>query len=339
MSTSDASPTVEASSTNPYQLRSLLRRPGTRLMLRRLGSAIPLLLGVSALVFILISAAPGNAARAVLGRDATEEAYRRLEESLGLDLPLYQQYARWLVHALKGDLGNSIYTGVPVTQSLNDRIGVTASLISCTIVVTLIVGVGIGIIGAVRGGLLASVLDRFALAGFAIPPFWLGALLVSWFAVQIQLLPATGYIPLGTSPVRWCESIALPVAALSLGGIALLAKHTRDAMLDSFSSEYVKSARANGVPRKSIIYKHALRNAGIRITTVTSNHIIGLLGSTVVIEKVFGLPGIGSLAVDAAGQQDLPVIEGVVIYFTLIVIAVSALTDIAYQIMGPGVSE
>lgn len=305
--------------------------------LRRLGFALPLLLMISALVFILVSIAPGDAAREILGTQATPEAYESLRDQMGLNLPLYHQYFRWLINAVSGDFGSSIYTGVPVSQSINGRVGVTLSLIICTVLVTLVVGVALGVLGAARGGAVARFLDRLGLAGFAIPSFWLGALMISWFAVSLPIFPAIGYVPLSTSVSRWAMSLILPVFVLSIGGIATLAKQTRDAMLDALGSEFVKVARANGVPMRSIIFRHALKNAGIRVTTVTSVHIIGLLGSTVVVETVFGLPGIGSLAVRASGVQDLPVVEGVVVYFTLIVVIINFLTDLTYRLLNPKV--
>jgi len=299
--------------------------------------AVPLLFIVSALSFVLVSLTPGDAARAILGLNAPAGAYERLRHALGLDRPLWEQYWEWLRNALHGDLGNSLVTSEPVTHAIDARLPVTLSLIIGALVVTLVLGVGIGVFSAVRGGVAGRVVDAFALIGFALPSFWVGATLIAIFAVDLGWLPATGYVPLTESPADWLRSLILPVVALALVSVAFVAKQTREAMLDALSSEYVRMARASGVSSTSLIFRHALKNAGARVLTVLGLLFVGLLGGTVFVESVFALPGLGGLAVTASLQHDLPVIQGIVVYFTLIVVVVNLLIDLAYTWVNPKV--
>lgn len=304
---------------------------------RRLIWAPVLLLVVTALSFVLVSLTPGDAARQILGVDATPESYANLRAQLGLDLPLYEQYGNWLTRLFTGDLGTSLFSGESVTALLNQRLPVTLSLVAGAILVSLVVGVGIGVLSAVRGGSLGRAVDVLALVGFAVPAFWLGALLISWFAVDLEWFPATGYVALDESPIDWLKSILLPVIALSVSGVAAIAKQTREAMLDALGSEYIRVAHANGIAPGSIYLQHALKNAGIRVITVTGVQAVSLLGGTVVIENVFALPGLGSLAVNATLQHDIPVIQGVIVYFTVMVIVVNLVIDLAYGWINPRV--
>jgi peptide/nickel transport system permease protein len=193
------------------------------------------------------------------------------------------------------------------------------------------------VISAVYGGVLGRAIDVFALVGFALPAFWVGAELIALFAVRWKLLPATGYVPVTQSVTGWLRSIALPIAALALGGIAAVAKQTREAMLDTLSSEYVRMARANGIGPCSIILRHALKNASVRALTVLGVQAVVLLGGTVLIENVFALPGLGSLVVSAATGHDLPVVQGVAIYFTGLVVVINLTIDLAYTALNPKV--
>jgi peptide/nickel transport system permease protein len=298
---------------------------------------VPLLFIVSALTFVLVSLTPGDPAREILGTQGTPEQYANLHRELGLDLPLYEQYWRWASHALTGNFGTSLFSGQSVAQGINDRLSVTLWLTIGSLVVSLIVGVGLGLFSAVRGGALGRVVDGLALVGFALPAFWAGALLIACFAIRLGWLPATGYVSPADSLGEWLRTLALPVAALSLHGIAGLAKQTREAMLDVLGSEHIRSARANGLSESSIILRHALKYASVRIVTVLGLQAILLLSGTVVIENVFALPGLGSLAVAAMNQHDLPVIQGVVVYFTVMVVVVNLMTDVAYTLLNPKV--
>lgn len=300
--------------------------------------AIPLLWFVSALSFLLVSITPGSVAQRILGPFASQDAIDRLERAMGLDKPLYGQYWQWVSRALHGDLGASTVTqGESVRQAIDQRLPVSISLIAGALIVTLLVGVGFGVFSAVRGGLAGRLVDGLALFGFALPSFWIGAVLITLFAVDLRWLPATGYVPITESPRRWLLSLVLPVAALGLVAVANVAKQTRDAMLDALSSEYVRMAWASGVSASSIFFRHALKNAAIRVLTIIGITVVGLLGGTVLVETVFALPGLGGLAVDATSSHDLPMIQGIVVYFTLIVVGVNLVVDLAYTLLDPRV--
>jgi peptide/nickel transport system permease protein len=292
---------------------------------------------VSVLSFVLVSLTPGDAAREILGADATPEAYRSLRHALGLDQPLWEQYWTWLGHAVHGDLGVSLFTGEPVTQAIGERLPVTLWLISGALLVMLVVGVTLGVFSAVRGGTLGRFVDALGLTGFALPPFWVAAELIALFAVKWRFFPATGYVPITQSPSKWILSLMLPIAALALHGLAAVAKQTREAMLDALGSEYVRMAWANGISPTSIVYRHALKNAAIPVVTILGLQAVALLGGTVLVESVFALPGLGQLAVTASIQHDLPLVQGVVVYFTVIVVVINLVIDLAYSWLNPRV--
>ncbi|MEN3283868.1 MAG: peptide/nickel transport system permease protein [Solirubrobacteraceae bacterium] len=299
--------------------------------------AIPLLVAVSALSFVLVSLTPGDAARQILGRDASPEAYPALRHALGLDLPLYEQYWHWVRSAVQGDLGTSLLNGDDVRDEIFTRLPVTLSLMIGALVISAIVGVSFGVFSALRGGVAGRAVDALALLGFAIPGFWLGLELIVLFAVKLRWLPATGYVAFGDSISGWSRSIALPVIALGLFCVASVAKQTRQAMVDVLGSEYIRVARANGISQRSLVFRHALRNASLPVLTVVGLHAVGLLGGTLVIENVFALPGLGTLAVNAALQHDLPTVQGVAVFFTMMVVIINVLVDLGYTWLNPRV--
>jgi peptide/nickel transport system permease protein len=294
---------------------------------RRLWLSVPLLFGVSILTFVLESLTPGNPAAAILGTQATPETTAALSRQLGLNQPIYDQYWHWLERVLHGDLGRSILTQEPVTSLLDSRLSVTLSLIVGTVLVSSTIGIALGVASALRGGFLGRAVDALSLTGLAVPNFWLGYLLVLAFAIALPIFPATGYVAIGDSSVDWLRSLVLPVVALSVGGSSIIAKQTRDAMLDVLQREFIRSLRARGVSQRSIVFKHALRNALPNVVTLIGLFVVSLLLGTTLIESVFALPGLGSEVVLATSQHDLPVIEGVARYFTLIVVVVFVLVD------------
>jgi peptide/nickel transport system permease protein len=250
---------------------------------------------------------------------------------------LPEQYWRWVVHALHGDLGSSITTQQPVTEAVLQRLPVTLSITIGGLIVMPVLGVAVGVYSAVRGGLLDRVLGLFSLVGYALPAFWLGAILIELFAVKLHWLPAIGYVPLTASPSDWFRSLILPVSAISTGGVVVFAKQTRDAMLDVLASEHVRLAWARGVPARSIYFRYALRSIGPIVLTLVGLLTIGLLAGTAFVETVFALPGIGAYAVTGAQQQDVPVVQGTTVFFTLIVVTINLLTDLAYTSLDPRV--
>ncbi|GAA5165088.1 MULTISPECIES: ABC transporter permease [Amycolatopsis] len=308
-----------------------------RLILRRLLISVPLVIGVSLLTFLLQALTPGDTARAILGINYTPEAYAQLRHQLGLDEPLLTQYWHWLTQALRGDLGVSPISGLSVASEIASRLSVTVSLILVTTLVAAALGIGLGVFSAVRGGALGRTVDVLSLAGHSLPSFWLGLALVTVFAVGLRAFPATGYVALDASPGQWALSLVLPVTALAVHGIAVIAKQTRDGMLEVLSREFVRALRAHGVSERSIVFRHALRNAAIPVVTVVGIVFVHLLSGTVLVETVFAMPGLGGLAVDSTTQHDLPMIQGVVVVFTLIVVAVNLLVDLAYSWLNPKV--
>ncbi len=307
----------------------------TRIVARRVASAIVLLLVVSTLSFVLISLTPGDQARAIVGVNASDEQYLQVREQLGLDLALPDQYWRWLSGAVQGDLGMSLMAGQPVADAVQERLGVTAFLIAGSMAISLVLGVLFGVISAVRGGATGRSVDIVSLTGFSVPPFWLAAVLITIFAVKLHWLPATGYVEPSDSVGLWLQSLALPVVALSVGGIAAIAKQARDGMLEGLASEHVRAAWARGISPRSIMFRYALRGAALRVIAVSGWLTISLIGGTVLVESVFALPGICSLAVSAATQFDIPLVQGVVICFTVIVVIVNLVADVLYMWFDP----
>jgi peptide/nickel transport system permease protein len=309
-----------------------------RATVRWLTSSIVLLFAVTVLTFLLSALAPGDAAKAILSGQTTSYTpgqYQQLRHDLGIDQPLPVQYWHWLYRLLHGSLGTDLFSGQPITQALNGRLGASLSIIAGTVVVSAVVGVGIGVYCAVRGGRLGKLVNGVSLLGLAAPNFWLALLLVELLAVQYPVFPATGYVRFGDDPVQWLRSLALPVIALSVGGSAFIARQTRDAMADVLGRDFIVALRAYGLPLRSIIFKHALRNAAIPVVTLLGLMFVSLLGGTVLIENVFAIPGLGQQAVTASSSHNLPMIEGVAFYFTVVVIVVNLLVDISYGWLNP----
>lgn len=298
---------------------------------------MPLLFVVCSTTFFLAALIPGDLARTILGPNASQSQYLALRHELGLNKPLTERYWAWLTAAAHGNLGQSLFSQEPVTSLLDTRLPTTLSLVICSTILAALLGVALGVASSRSTGVLGHVVDALALIGLAVPNFFLGLLLVSWFAVSLQLLPATGYVPFTDSPGAWAKSLILPVVTLALPGVAVVAKQTRDSMKDASSQPFVRTLRASGISRRSITFKHVLRSAAIPVATVIGLVFVGALSGTVLVESVFAMPGLGGLAVQATANHDLPLIQGVVVYFTVIVIAVNVLVDLAYGALDPRV--
>lgn len=309
-----------------------------RATVRWLVSSLVLLFMVTAATFVLASLAPGDAAKAILSSQSgsyTVQQYQQTRHALGIDQPLAVQYWHWLDHLLHGSLGTDLFSGQPIIQALNGRLGPSLSIILATVIVSGLAGVGLGIVGALRGGVLGRLVDVVSLLGLAVPNFWLALVLVELLALKIRAFPATGYAPLGANPAGWLRSIALPVLTLSAGAVAFIAKQTRDSVSEVMSRDFITMLRARGLSRRSIVLKHALRNAAIPVVTLLGLLLVSLLGGMVVIENVFSLPGLGQQAVSAAGSHDLPMVEGIAFYFTIIVVITNLLVDLSYRLLNP----
>ncbi len=305
----------------------------------RLAALVPLMLVVSFLAFWLQSLNPVDPAEEILGGAAPAEAVKELRRELGLDRPFLVRYGEWLGGAVRGDLGDSVYTdGLKVSSALWGRLPVTLSLTLGGLVVTLLIGLPLGVFSALRAGRRPDrVAMGFASFGQAAPNFWVAALLALFFAVQRTWFPAVFFVGPTTSIPRWLHSITLPSIALGLAGGASLARQTRSAMIGVLQLEYVRTALALGASRRQVIFKHALKNAAVPLVTVVSFQLTALLGGAFAVERVFALGGLGSLAVGAVIKNDGTVVIGFVVLVVLFVVLVNLLLDVSYRWLNPKV--
>lgn len=311
----------------------------TMMVIRRVLMSIVLIFVSTLTIFVLMSLVPGDAAQTILGENATPQAVEYLRQQLGLDQPLWIQYANWVVGLFRGDLGTSIYSGEPVTKLVWARMGVTFSLMVGSTVAIAVLGIVVGLASALREGWVGRSIDAISLVGFALPSFWIAIVLVAVFAVGLRLFPATGYVPPAAGVGPWLNSLVLPVAALSLSGITVIAKQMRDSARKELERDYVRVLRSTGVSETRIVLLHVLRNASIPTTTLIGLMAVGALSGAVFIENVFVLSGLGSLVTSAATRQDLPVILGVGVAFTAIVILINLVVDVAYVSLNPKVRQ
>lgn len=306
-------------------------------ILRRLGAAVVLIVVVSFAAFVLTWLTPGDPARAILGVAATEEQVAQKQAELGLDQNVLVAYWGWLSHAITGDLGQSWFTNQSVVDSFATRLPVTLTLTLAAVLISGVVGISIGLIAAARRGAVDAAIQPVAVLGFAIPNFLVAILLLTIFAVNLRVLPATGWVDFDDDPAAWLRSIVLPVLALALASTAAVAQQTRNAAIDTLQQDYVRTLRARGLRSSSIYLKHVLRNSAPVALTVLSLQFVALLSGAVVIEYMFALPGIGALTVGAAGSGDQPVIQGSVITVVVAVVVVNLLMDLAYAWLNPKV--
>lgn len=303
---------------------------------RRLLLALPLLLLVSAIVFSLIHLVPGDPADAILGPEAPREAKEAFRQRLGLHLPLHLQFARWLGGVARGDLGRSLVDGRPVAELLSQRLPATLELTVLTFAVTVVVAVPLGILAAAHRATPVDVLSSaLALAGLSVPHFWLGLLLILLFAVRLGWLPASGYVPLWEDPVANLRAMLLPALATGMREAGTIARFVRSSVLEVLHSEFVRTARAKGLSERTVLYRHALRNALIPVVTASGLQVAGLLGGLVITETIFGIPGLGRLIVDAIFMRDITVVQGAVLVAALLVIAVNLVVDVLYSVIDP----
>jgi peptide/nickel transport system permease protein len=308
-----------------------------RLIGRRLLISVPVVIIVTMLSFALLQLLPGNAAEALLGPQATPQEIAGLTKSLGLDRPFWDQYWSWVTGLFHGNLGASLTNGQSVTSLLNQRLGVSISLLAGALVGAIVVGGAIGILSAARPGILSRGLDLLAIGGLALPAFWLALVLVLLLSTKAKLLPALGYVAPGVSLGSWARFLVLPWIALGATMATTIAKQTRDAMSDALSAPYITSLRANGTPERKLIFKHALRNAAIPVVTIIGVLFVAALSTAVIAEQIFSLPGLGSAIVSATTNRDIQVIQGIALYLTVIVVIVNLLVDLAYGWLNPKV--
>ncbi|WP_105567829.1 ABC transporter permease [Microbacterium halophytorum] len=304
-------------------------------ILKRLASGVVLAVLITLLVFLLLSTSFDDVARTILGQSSTPESVDALMVDRGWDRPILVQYLDWLGAAARGDFGVSVYTSLPVGPAVIQRLAVTLSIIVPALIITSILSVLLGVWAASRGGAVDRFAQLVSLAGFIFPGLLLAIGLVVIFAVNLQWLPATGYTPFGEDPIAWVRSITIPVIVLVIAGVANMSAQVRGRMIDELSRDYVRTLRTRGISNRSIVLKHALRNAGSPALTVMSLEFIQMFGSALIIENVFALPGFGSYAFNASLQGDIPVILGVSAFGVVLVTIVNLVTDIANGWLNP----
>jgi peptide/nickel transport system permease protein len=309
-----------------------------RYLVYRLLSAIPVLIVVSLVTFLIIFLVPGDPAAEIAGPGASGDEIRRIREGLGLNRPFHEQMISYYTRLSQGDLGRSILLSRPVTDAMIERAPVTLSLAGAGLVMAIFVGITLGVIAAVRQNTLTDQAAMgFALFGLSVPDFWFGLVMIYVFAVWLGWLPTGGFVPIDQSFTGWLRSMAMPALALGLTQTGLIARITRATMLEVLRQDYVRTARAKGMPEWVVIGRHALANTLIPVVTVIGLIVGILLGGSLVIEQVFSLPGVGRLIIGAILRRDFPVIQGGLLLTASIFVMVNIVVDIAYAYLDPRV--
>jgi peptide/nickel transport system permease protein len=304
----------------------------------RLLQAIPVLLLVAVLAFVLMHMLPGDPAVVIAGPDATAEAVDRLRQQLGLNRPVWEQLVSWLGNLVRGDFGQSLMLNQGVFSAVLDRLPVTLSLALLAFIITIPVGVALGVTAAYyRNTWVDSVVMGVALVGVSIPSFWIAIIAVIVFSVELRWLPSSGYTPLSEGFTPWLRSILQPAVILALFQIGYLARMTRSSMLDVLDQDYIRTARAKGMNEWTTVSKHAFRNSLMSVVTVSGIILSLLIGGSVVIEQVFALPGIGRLVVQGIMARDYPLIQGTMLLLGFAFVIVNVLVDLAYTLVDPRV--
>lgn len=305
-------------------------------IVRRILATIPVMGIVALFVFSLLYIAPGDPAAVIAGDQATPADVERIRASLGLDRPFLVRFGEWLWNVLRGDMGVSIFTNLPVTTMIRQRVEPTLSLMVLTLCLAVSVAVPMGVVAAWKHGTwIDRVVMAFAVLSFSVPVFVVGYLLAYVFALELDWLPVQGYTPFATGFFPWLENLVLPAVALGGVYIALIARITRATMLEVLQQDYIRTARAKGVGQRSILFLHALKNAAVPIVTVIGIGVALLIGGAVVTESVFAIPGLGRLTVDAILRRDYPVIQGVILLFSFVYVLVNLLIDLLYTLFDP----
>src|SRR6185295_16827120 len=291
---------------------------------------------VAFVVFSLLYFTPGDPAAILAGDAATDDDIRRIRAKLGLDAPFFVRFGGWLWALVHGDLGTSIFTNLPVTHLIAQRVEPTLSLTLCTLIVSVLVAVPLGVIAAAKAGTwIDRMVMAFSVLGFSVPVFVLAYILILVFSIELDWLPVQGYRPISESFWDWLRHLILPSAALGTVYIALIARITRASMLDVLSQDYVRTAQAKGLAPGAVLAGHALKNAAVPIVTVIGIGIALLIGGAIVTETVFAIPGVGRLTVDAILCRDYPIIQGVILIFSGLYVLVNLAVDLSYMLFDP----
>ncbi|MBN9733941.1 MULTISPECIES: ABC transporter permease [unclassified Pseudonocardia] len=310
------------------------------LLVRRLAFTVPMLVVVSFCVFSLIVLVPGDPAVALAGENPDPAQIAAVRERLGLDDPFLLQFWNWFSGVVQGDLGQSLFSSQPVSEAVFSRLPATLSLALLSLAVALVLGVTVGVVAAMRPG---SRLDRVATfaasLGVAVPYFWVGMILVLLLAINAAIFPAVGYVPLTENPLQWFLHLVLPATALGLAPAAVIARQTRAGMTGVLREDYVRTATAKGLPPARVVGRHALKNAAVPVVTAFGLEASRLIGGTVVIEQLFALPGLGSLAYTSVFARDFPMVQGVLLVVAALVLLINLLVDLSYGYFDPRIRQ
>ncbi|MEO7909144.1 MAG: ABC transporter permease, partial [Roseiflexaceae bacterium] len=302
---------------------------------RRLVQMIPVVFGITLILFFMLRLIPGDPASVMLGERATDEAVQRLNHELGLDQPIYIQYGYFLRDLATLNLGTSIKYQIPVVKLLGQRLLVSLSVVGVTLVLTIVIAFPLGVLAALKkDSLIDNVVRSIFVVLMLMPSFWVGILLIIFFSVQLGLFPVSGY---GSGLLDTLHHLFLPALTIALAIAPVLVRALRSSILDALSADYVRTARAKGLRERAVITAHVLRNALIPAVTLLGLSIGSLMGGTVILEKVFALPGAGALLIDSIGARDYPVVQAATMVFATMVILVNLLTDIVYSFLDPRV--
>jgi peptide/nickel transport system permease protein len=304
-------------------------------LLRRLGAALVVLLLASILVFLGIRALPGDPAIALGAENRDPAVMAAVRHHYGLDKPLPVQYVKWLGLAVRGDLGRD-QRELSVARTIVDRLPTTLELAGLSILVGILIGIPAGIVAAVRQRKPADyVATSAALVGLSVPHFWLGLMMISYFAVNLHWLPASGFVPFSEHPIANLRHLLMPAIVLGTGLSAVLMRQMRSSMLNSLGADYVRTARAKGLPERSVVLKHALRNSLITVTTIVGVQLGALISGVVITESIFVIPGFGRLTLDAINQRDYTLLQGVVLVSATGYVLVNLTVDLLYSVLNP----
>jgi peptide/nickel transport system permease protein len=320
---------------NPRKEAVLLRT----YIAKRLLALIPVMLVVASVVFTIIHLAPGNPAQVILGEEAHPDEVAALAHEMGYDRPLPVQLGKWFVRLSRGDLGSSVYYGKPVSSIVFQHAAPTIQLTLMAVMINILLGLVMGVLAAAyHNTLIDNSLMFIASIKVSLPISWLGLMLMLLFALKLKWFPVSGYVAFFEDPLKSVVYMFLPAFALGAGAAARLARMTRATMLEVLRSDYIRTARAKGVSEGSILFRHALKNCLVPIVTVVGLSMASMMGGAVVTETIFGIPGLGKLLITSVFNRDYPVIQGVVLYISLVYVLVNLCIDIIYGIIDPRIS-
>jgi peptide/nickel transport system permease protein len=305
-------------------------------ILRRLAATIPVLFTVAVMVFLMLRLTPGDPAAIIAGDNATTQQILDIRTKLGLEQPILQQFFIWLGGLLRGELGESFFFRKTVFELISERIEPTLSLAFLTIVLAVVIAIPLGVLAAYKQGTwIDRIVMGFSVIGFSVPVFVIGYLLIYIFAIKLGWFPVQGYQRIGGGVWPWFRSLVLPAFTLSVIYVALIARMTRTSVLEVLSEDYIRTARAKGQTEMKVLFQHALKNAAVPIVTVVGIGVALLIGGVVVTESVYSIPGLGRLTVDAVLARDFPVIQAIILAFSLVYVLINLLVDLSYTIFDP----